>query len=177
MAIYFNNGTDAQTRAAHIVNFASLSNNTRRSLANSVSNNELLLCDFGDYNKKESGSTLVIVGFVLGKNDSSEYVTFNFKAGATYDGSYIVQSGGTSSDYPSLTMTYGGTTNGMKHVLINTQITGHTTTGNTKLIATYRSADGGGDRPFPLVNPNGSDDGALENGMQGSRINIWEVLQ
>ena len=174
MAIYFSD--EAQTRAAHIVNFASLSNNTRRSLSNSTSNNELLLCDFGDYNKKESGSTLVIVGFVLGKNDSSTYVTFNLKAGATYDGSYIVQSGGTGSDYPSLTMTYGGTTNGMKHVLINTTISGHTTTGNSKIIATYRSADGGGDRPFPLVNPNGSDDGALENGMQGSRINIWEVL-
>ena len=55
MAIYFSD--EAQTRAAHIVNFASLSNNTRRSLSNSTSNNELLLCDFGDYNKKESGST------------------------------------------------------------------------------------------------------------------------
>ena len=174
MAIYFSD--EAQTRAAHIVNFASLSNNTRRSLSNSTSNNELLLCDFGDYNKKESGSTLVIVGFVFGKNDSSTYVTFNLKAGATYDGSYIVQSGGTGSDYPSLTMTYGGTTNGSKHILISGIIENHTTTGAQKITTTYRSADGGNDRPFPLVNPNASDSGALENSMQGSRINIWEIL-
>ena len=175
MAIYFSD--EAQTRAGHLVNFSSLKDTTRRTLAGSVSNNEMLLCDFGNYDKKESGSILVCVGFVHGKNDSNEYVTFNLKIGASYDGSsYVVQSGGTGSTTPTMTMTYGGTTNGSKHVLISGIISGHTTTGSQKIITTYRSADGGNDRPFPLVNPNASDNGALENGMQGSRINIWEIL-
>ena len=136
----------------------------------------MLLCDFGNYDKKESGSILVFAGFVSGKNDANEYVTFNMKIGASYDGSYIMQSGGTGSTTPTMTMTYGGTTNGSKHVLISGIISGHTTTGSQKITTTYRSADGGNDRPFPLVNPNASDSGALENSMQGSRINIWEIL-
>ena len=37
MAIYFNNGSEAQTRAGHLVNFASLRDQTRRTLAGSVS--------------------------------------------------------------------------------------------------------------------------------------------
>ena len=50
MGVYF--GTDLQTKAAHVVNFASLGNQTRRSLSGSVSNQELLLVDFGNYDKK-----------------------------------------------------------------------------------------------------------------------------
>ena len=175
MAIYFSDG--AQTRVGHLVNFSSLSNKVRRTLAGSVSNNEMLLCDFGNYNKQESGSILVFEGFVCGKNDANQYVTFNLKIGASYDGSsYVMQSGGTGSTTPTMTMTYGGTTNGSKHVLISGIIENHTTTGAQKITTTYRSADGGNDRPFPLVNPNASDSGALENSMQGSRINIWEIL-
>ena len=175
MSIYFSD--EAQTRAGHLVNFASLGNQTRRSLSGSVSNQELLLVDFGNYDKKQSGSILVCVGFVHGKNDSNQYVTFNLKIGASYDGSsYVMQSGGTGSTTPTMTMTYGGETNGSKHVLISGIISGHTTTGSQKITTTYRSADGGSDRPFPLVNPNSSDSGALENSMQGSRINIWEIL-
>ena len=175
MAVYFSD--EAQTRAGHLVNFASLGNQTRRSLSGSVSNQELLLVDFGNYDKKESGSILVCVGFVHGKNDSNEYVTFNLKIGASYDGSsYVMQSGGTGSTTPTMTMTYGGATNGSKHVLISGIIENHTTTGAQKITTTYRSADGGNDRPFPLVNPNASDSGALENSMQGSRINICEIL-
>ena len=174
MAIYFSD--EAQTRAAHLVNFASLSNQTRRTLAGSVSNNEMLLCDFGNYDKKQSGSILVCVGFVYGKNDANEFCTLNFKIGASYDGSYIMQSGGTGSDYPTLTYTATPGLNGSKHVLITGQILSHTTTGAQKITATYRSADGGSDRPFPLVNPNATDDNAMENSMQGSRVNIWEIL-
>ena len=96
-----------QTRAGHLVNLASLGNQTRRSLSGSVSNQELLLVDFGNYDKKESGSILVCVGFVHGKNDSNEYVTFNLKIGASYDGSsYVMQSGGTGSTTPTMTMTW-----------------------------------------------------------------------
>ena len=178
MAIYFNNGSEAQTRAGHLVNFASLRDQTRRTLAGSVSNNEMLLCDFGDYNKQESGSILVFAGFVSGKNDANEYVTFNMKIGASYDGSYIMQSGGTGSTTPTLTMTYGGTTNGLKHVQISGIIESHTTTGAQKITTTYRSADGGNDRPFALVNPTSTDNSALEGnpGMNGSRVHIWEIL-
>ena len=62
MAIYFSD--EAQTRAGHLVNFASLKDTTRRTLSGSTSNNEMLLCDFGNYDKKESGSILVFAGFV-----------------------------------------------------------------------------------------------------------------
>ena len=177
MGVYFSDAQ--QTRAAHLVNFATLKDNTRRTLAGSVSNNEMVLADFGNYNKIESGSILVISGFVSGKNDADAFVTLNLKIGTSYDGNYITTGGGTGSDYPSLAFTYGGTTNGSKHVTIHTTITGHTTTGAQKIIATYRSADGGSDRPFPLVNPTSSDSGALEGnpGMNGSRILVWEVLQ
>ena len=174
MAIYFSD--EAQTRAAHLVNFASLSDQTRRTLSGSVSNQEMLLCDFGNYNKKESGSIIVFECFCAGKNDASEYVALNAKIGSSYDGSTYVVSGGTGSTTPTMTMTYGGTTNGSKHILISGIIENHTTTGAQKITTTYRSADGGNDRPFPLVNPNASDSGALENSMQGSRINIWEIL-
>ena len=175
MGVYF--GTDLQTKAAHVVNFASLGNQTRRSLSGSVSNQELLLVDFGNYDKKESSSILVCVGFVHGKNDSNEYVTFNLKIGASYDGSsYVMQSGGTGSTTPSAIFTATPGLNGLKHVKFTGIIENYTTTGNSKFVTTYRSADGGNDRPFQLVNPNASDSGALENSMQGSRINIWEIL-
>ena len=176
MAIYFSD--EAQTRAGHLVNFSSLKDTTRRTLAGSVSNNEMLLCDFGNYNKQESSSILVFEGFVCGKNDANQYVTFNLKIGASYDGSYIVQSGGTGSTTPALAMTYGGETNGLKHCKITGIIENHTTTGAQKIITTYRSADGGSDRPFPLVNPTSTDNSALEGnpGMNGSRVHIWEIL-
>ena len=38
-----------------------------------------------------------------------------------------------------LTMTYGGTTNGLKHVNISGIIESHTTTGAQKITTTYRS--------------------------------------
>ena len=62
MAIYFSD--EAQTRAAHIVNYATLTYTTRRSLSNNGTN-EMLLADFGTYNKKESGSILVFTGYCL----------------------------------------------------------------------------------------------------------------
>ena len=176
MAIYFSD--EAQTRAGHLVNFASLKDTTRRTLSGSVSNNEMLLCDFGNYDKKESGSILVFAGFVSGKNDANEYVTFNMKIGASYDGSYIMQSGGTGSTTPSLVFTATPGLNGSKHMKISGIIENHTTTGAQKIITTYRSADGGGDKPFALVNPTSTDNSALEGnpGMNGSRVHIWEVL-
>ena len=179
MAVYFNDGSEVQTRAGHLVHFASLGNQTRRTLSGSVSNQEMLLCDFGNYDKKESGSILVFEGFVSGKNDASEYVALNLKIGASYDGStYVVASGGTGSTTPSLVFTATPGLNGSKHMKISGIIENHTTTGAQKIITTYRSADGGGDKPFALVNPTSTDNSALEGnpGMNGSRVHIWEVL-
>ena len=176
MAIYFSD--EAQTRAGHLVNFSSLKDTTRRTLSGSVSNQEMLLCDFGNYNKQESGSVLVFEGFVCGKNDANNFCTLNIKIGATYNGSYVVQSGGTGGTTPGLTYTCTPGLNGLKHVKVTGFIENHTTTGAQKIITTYRSADGGGDKPFPLVNPNSADDSALEGnpGMNGSRLHVWEVL-
>ena len=176
MGVYFSDAQ--QTRAGHLVNFAKLSNNTRRTLAGSVSNNEMVLCDFGNYNKQESGSILVISGFVSGKNDSNQFCTLNFKIGTSYDGNYITTGGGTGSSTPSGIYTATPSLNGLKHVKFTGIIENHTTTGAQKIITTYRSADGGNDKPFPLVNPTSTDNSALEGnpGMNGSRCNIWEVL-
>ena len=177
MAIYFSDA--AQTRAAHLVNFASLKDQTRRSLSGSVSNQEMVLCDFGNYDKKESGSILAFECFCAGKNDDSQYVTLNIKIGTSYNGStYVTNSGGTGSSTPSGIYTATPGLNGLKHVKFTGVIENHTTTGAQKIITTYRSADGGGDRPFPLVNPTSTDSSALEGnpGMNGSRINIWEIL-
>ena len=176
MAIYFSD--EAQTRAGHLVNFASLSDQTRRTLSGSVSNQEMLLCDFGNYNKKESGSIIVFECFCAGKNDASEYVALNAKIGSSYDGSTYVVSGGTGSTTPSAIYTATPGLNGLKHVKFTGIIESHTTTGAQKIITTYRSADGGNDKPFPLVNPTSTDNTALEGnpGMNGSRINIWEIL-
>ena len=176
MAIYFSD--EAQTRAGHLVNFASLRDQTRRTLSGSVSNQEMLLCDFGNYNKQESGSIIVFECFCAGKNDASEYVALNAKIGASYNGSSYVVSGGTGSTTPSGIYTATPSLNGLKHVKFTGIIENYTTTGNSKFITTYRSADGGNDKPFPLVNPTSTDNSALEGnpGMNGSRVLIWEVL-
>ena len=176
MSIYFSD--EAQTRAAHLVNFASLKDQTRRTLSGSVSNNEMLLCDFGNYDKKESGSIIVFECFCAGKNDASDYVALNAKIGASYNGSSYVVSGGTGATSPAGVYTATPSLNGLKHVKFTGIIENYTTTGNSKFVTTYRSADGGNDKPFPLVNPNSSDNTALEGnpGMNGSRCNIWEVL-
>ena len=171
--------TDAlQTRAAHLVNFASLKDQTRRTLSGSVSNQEMLLCDFGNYNKQESGSILAFECFCAGKNDASDYVALNAKIGASFDSSTFVVSGGTGATSPAGIYTATPSLNGLKHVKFTGIIEGYTTTGNSKVVTTYRSADGGGDKPFPLVNPTSTDNTALEGnpGMNGSRINIWEIL-
>ena len=50
MAIYFSD--EAQTRAAHVVNFTSLSYLTRRQLSNNGTT-EMMFADFGNVNKKK----------------------------------------------------------------------------------------------------------------------------
>ena len=50
MGVYFSD--EGQHRAAHVVHYTRLTSTTRRSLTNSSSNNNILLCDFGSFDKK-----------------------------------------------------------------------------------------------------------------------------
>lgn len=50
MAVYFSD--EAQTRAAHVVNFSSKSYTTRRQLSNNGTT-EMMFADFGNVNKKK----------------------------------------------------------------------------------------------------------------------------
>ena len=171
MSLYFSD--EAQTRAAHVVNFASLSYTTRRQLSNNGST-EMLFADFGDYNKKESGSILAFTGFLFGRNDQSDFGNADVKIGASYNSSSFVVSGGTRADQAAGTYTYYNN-NGSKLLMLCGRIDGYTTTGNSKVIATYKSGSGGG-RPFALINPTSSDSAQINNSYVGSRMNIWEIL-
>ena len=64
MGVYF--ADEAQTRAAHVINYTRLIDQTRRTLGGSSNNQEMLAVDFGNVNKKESGSILVFQGFLAG---------------------------------------------------------------------------------------------------------------
>ena len=174
MAIYFSD--EAQTRAAHIVNYATLTYTTRRSLSNNGTT-EMLLADFGNYNKKESGSILVFNGFCHGKNDANDFNTIRVKIGASFDSSSFEVSGGTNNDNPQ-----GGTYtyfngNGSKLLMLNGQFSGYTTTGDSSIIASYKSTgNSGGGRPFALINPDMNDSNHLAASLKGSKISIFEVL-
>ena len=172
MGVFFSD--EAQTRAAHLVNFSSLSYTTRRQLSNNGTT-EMMFADFGNYNKKESGSVLAFTGFLAGRNDVSEFSNVDVKIGASFDASSFVVSGGTRADQAAGTYTHVAA-NGSKLLMICGQIDGYTTTGNSKLIATYRSGTSGGGRPFALINPQNSDSGQINDSYRGSRINIWEIL-
>jgi len=172
MSIYFSD--EAQTRAAHVVNYTSLSYTTRRQLGNDGTN-ELMFADFGNVNKKESGSILAFVGYLYGKNDQSDFGNVNVRFGASFDSSTFDVTGGSSSDAPNGTYTHVAA-NGSKLLMLCGQISGYTTTGNSSVLATYQSGSGSGGRPFALINPNATDSGQLQNQFAGSRINIWEIL-
>jgi hypothetical protein len=97
------------------------------------------------------------------------------KIGASFNASSFVVSGGTRADQGAGTYTHVAA-NGSKLLMLCGQITGYTTTGNSTLIATYRSGTSGGGRPFALINPTNSDSGQINDSYRGSRINIWEIL-
>ena len=172
MAIYFSD--EAQTRAAHLVNFTSLAYTTRRQLSNNGTT-EMMFADFGNLDKKESGSVLAFTGFLYGRNDQSDFSNVDVKIGATFNSSTFVVSGGTRADQAAGTYTHVAA-NGSKLLMLCGQITGYTATGNSSLIATYRSGNSGGGRPFALINPTNSDQSHINDSYKGSRINIWEIL-
>ena len=172
MGVFFSD--EAQTRAAHVVNFSSLVYTTRRQLSNNGTT-EMMFADFGNYNKKESGSILAFTGFLYGRNDQSDFSNVDVKIGASFNASSFVVSGGTRADQGAGTYTHVGA-NGSKLLMLCGQIDGYTTTGNSTLIATYRSGNSGGGRPFALINPTNSDQSHINDSYRGSRINIWEIL-
>ena len=172
MGVFFSD--EAQTRAAHVVNFSSLVYTTRRQLSNNGTT-EMMFADFGNYNKKESGSILAFTGFLYGRNDQSDFSNVDVKIGASFNASSFVVSGGTRADQGAGTYTHVGA-NGSKLLMLCGQIDGYTTTGNSTLIATYKSGDSGGGRPFALINPQNSDSSQINDSYRGSRINIWEIL-
>jgi len=172
MSIYF--ADEAQTRAAHVINYTRLIDQTRRTLGGSSNNQEMLLVDFGNVDKKESSSILVFHGFVAGWMAQAAAITCNLRVGGSH--SNYVLSGGTASGYPIVHYTYSGE-NYYEMAVIAGRITGHSGTGNQGVHVGYRSASGGGHKIFERVNPNASDDSRIENSMQGSSLSIWEILQ
>lgn len=170
MAIYFND--EAQSKAAHVINYTRLTNNTRRSLTNSSSNNEVVTCDFGSFDKKLSGSVLCFQGFIACWGNNAGAITLNLKVGASHS-NYIV-SGGTGSGYPIAHYSYTGD-GYYKMIVISGHITNYSSTGSTNVLVGHRTANGNSDRPFNIVNPNASDDQRIENSMGGSSLSIWEM--
>ena len=167
MSIYF--ADEAQTRAAHVINYTRLMDQTRRSLGGSSNNQEMLLVDFGNVDKKESGSILCFQGFIAGWGAHAGAITCNLRVGGSH--SNYVLSGGTSSGYPIVHYAYNAQ-DYYQMAIISGRITGHSGTGNQGVHVGYRSASGGGHKIFDKVNPNASDDSRIENSMQGSSISI-----
>ena len=172
MGVFFSD--EAQTRAAHVINFTSLSYTTRRQLSNNGTT-EMMFADFGNVNKKESGSVLAFVGYLMGKNDQTDYSNVDLRIGASFDSSTFVISGGTRADRAAGTYTHAPN-NGIKLLMLCGQFGNYTTTGNSSILATYKSNNSSGGRPFALINPTATDSNQLDTGLSGSRINIWEIL-
>ena len=170
MGVFF--ADEAQHRAAHVIHYTRLVNNTRRSLTSSSSNNNIVTCDFGNFTKKESGTTLCFQGFIACWGNYAGAITMNLQIGATHS-NYII-SGGTGTGYPIAHYSYND--NGYyKLIVISGAITSHSGTGSTNVLVGHRTANGSSDRPFSIVNPNASDDQRIENSMGGSSLSIWEM--
>ena len=171
MSIYFSD--EGQHRAAHVVHYTRLKNNTRRSLTNSASNNEIVTCDFGSFDKKLSSSTLCFQGFIACWGNNAGAITMNLKVGGTYNGS-LVTSGGVGSGYPIVHYQYTDVSY-YKMMVISGSVTNATGTGSKNVLVGHRTANGNSDRPFNILNPNASDDTRIENSMGGSSLSIWEM--
>ena len=175
MSIYFSDA--AQTNAAHVINFAKLSNNTRATCPASSGSDSIVLLNFGNYNKQEANSILHITGFVHGWGDNSGavwlwmeygYAPGTSGASTTSDGTKMI---------PSAVYKYAG--DGYAQVIyINGYLSGHTTTGTQNMGLMIRSGDtANNEKPFNTVNPSNSDDGRLGSiANLGSTINIMEIL-
>ena len=166
---------EGQHRAAHVINYTRLKNTTRRSLTNSASNNNILLCNFGTFDKKLSSSTLCFQGFIAAWGNNAGAITLNLHVGGTYNSSSLIVTGGTATGYPIAHYNYTADSY-YKIVVISGAITNHTTTGDGQsVLVGHRTANGNSDRPFNIINPNASDDSRIENSMGGSSLSVWEM--
>ena len=174
MGVYFSDAV--QTRAAHVIKYTRLTNTTRRTLGTTSGNNEHLFCDFGTFNKQESGSIIVFQGFIFAWSNGAGAITLNAHINRSHS-NYVMNSGGASTAYPCVTYNYTGS-GYMKRVDLSGAFSGYSTTGNMTFTVGYRAANGeNGNRPMTRINPDGNDEGRLESSMQGSTVSLWEILQ
>ncbi len=165
---------EAQHRAAHVVHYTRLTSTTRRSLTNSSSNSNILLCNFGSFDKKLSGSTICFQGYIGAWGNNACATTLNLHLVGSYNNSNYIVSGGTATGYPIAHYNYTADSY-YKICVISGAITGHTGTGSQSVLVAHRTANGNSDRPFNIINPNASDDTRIENSMGGSSLSVWEM--
>ena len=174
MAIYFNNGSEQQSRAAHVINVTRCENKTRTTISE-CSNSGRVLCDFGNIDKKHADSVLVCHGHLHGYGDRSGGLQLHMRSGASSTNINDNYSGGTGWSDPSICFQHANDNNS-RQISFDGMLSGYTTTGNSSFIITQRSANDSGARPFTLINPDANDDGRFESSMTGSVAIVYEIL-
>tara|TARA_B100000424_G_scaffold122859_1_gene93061 strand:- start:718 stop:1248 length:531 start_codon:yes stop_codon:yes gene_type:complete len=174
MALYFNNGTEQQSRAAHLINVTRCENKDRVTISE-CSNSGRVLCYFGNIDKKHANSVLVAHGHIHGHGDRQGGLQLHMRSGVTNYNINDNYSGGTGWSYPNCCFQHSNDNNS-KQINFDGMLSGYTTTGNSNFVITQRSANDSGARPFTLINPNASDDGKFESSMTGSVAIVYEIL-
>ena len=178
MAIYFND--EAQQKAAHVINTATIVNNTRYVPTNNGSDtNPEVFLNFGQYTKLEANSDLHFVALCACKdNGGTGAITLEMYYGSSINSSTNVITGGVSA-YPGSGYTY--ISNQWSHYVMSIGVITSSlwsSTGTYNFMLGHRAGNSNsGNRPANIVNPSSSDDGRLVTGYMGSRINVMEVLQ
>lgn len=174
MSIYFNNGSEQQSRAAHVINVTRCENKERTTISEST-NTGRILCDFGMVDKKHADSVLVAHGHLHGYGDRVGGMQLHLRFGATASGINTQDYGGTGFSSPAICFQHSNDNNS-KQINFDGMLSGYTTTGEGRFIVTQRSANDSGARPFTLINPDANDDGKFENSMTGSVALVYEIL-
>ena len=172
MAIYFSD--EAQHKAAHVINVTRVENKDRTTISEST-NSGRILCDFGNVDKKESGSVLVAHGHLHGYGDRVGGMQLHLRFGATASGINTQDYGGTGFSTPAICFQHANDNNS-RQINFDGMLSGYTTTGNGRFIVTHRSANDSGARPFTLINPDANDDQKFESGMTGSVAIVYEIM-
>ena len=160
MAIYFSD--EAQTKAAHLINVTEKYSAYRTVLSNISGSSIATIWDMGTFDKKVSGSIIVITGVMQthAHTNSGHIMPLIQVHNSDYRG------GWSYGYYPS---NYAGV------VPIAHSVVGETATGNIAVKIKYGAGGGGGEMPFQVVNPNQNDDSRMSGGVY-SRAMIWEIL-
>ena len=172
MAIYFSD--EAQHKAAHVINVTRVENKDRTTISEST-NSGRILCDFGNVDKKQGSSVLVVHGHLHGYGDRVGGMQLHIRFGATNSGINSQNYGGTGFSTPAICFQHANDNNS-RQINFDGMLSGYTTTGNGRLIVTHRSANDSGARPFTLINPDANDDGRLESSMTGSVAIVYEIM-